>query len=88
MLRCELRTGRSLALHHNSSPAQHGQESIQYAGVASADSLLSLTMLHESSHGLTIQILKRDMFLLKPSTEIGDYHDLNSHRVPRLALLG
>jgi hypothetical protein len=45
-------------------------------------------MLHEPFHGLVIQILQRDMFLLKPSTEIGDHYDLNSDRVPRVALLG
>jgi hypothetical protein len=28
------------------------------------------------------------MFALKPSTEIGDHHDLSSDRVPRIALLG
>ena len=28
------------------------------------------------------------MFVLKPSTEIGDHHDLSSDRVPRIALLG
>ena len=28
------------------------------------------------------------MFVLKPSTEIGDHHDLISDRVPRIALLG
>ena len=27
------------------------------------------------------------MFVLKPSTEIGDHHDLGSDRVPRIALL-
>ena len=28
------------------------------------------------------------MFVLKPSTEIGDHHELNSDRVPRIALRG
>ena len=28
------------------------------------------------------------MFLLKPSTEIGDHHNMTSDRVPRVALLG
>ena len=45
-------------------------------------------MLQESIHHLAIQILEPDMFVLKPSTEIGDHHDLISDRVPRIALLG
>ena len=28
------------------------------------------------------------MFVLKPSTEIGDHHDLIADRVPRMALQG
>jgi len=28
------------------------------------------------------------MFVLKPSTEVGDHHNLTSDRVPRIALLG
>ena len=45
-------------------------------------------MLQESIHHLAIQILEQEMFVLKPSTEIGDHHDLRSDRVPRIALLG
>jgi hypothetical protein len=45
-------------------------------------------MSYESIHHLAIQILQSDMSLLKPSTEIGDHHDLSSDRVPRVALLG
>ena len=45
-------------------------------------------MLQESIYRLAIQILERDLFVLKPSTEIGDHHDLISDRVPRKALLG
>jgi len=45
-------------------------------------------MPHESIHYPAVQILQLDMFLLKPSTEIGDHHDLSSDRVPRIALLG
>jgi hypothetical protein len=45
-------------------------------------------MSQESIHYLAIQILERDMFVLKPSTEIGDHHDLISDRVPHEALLG
>src|SRR5260370_21091499 len=45
-------------------------------------------MLQKSIHHVAIQILERDMFALKPSTEIGDHHDLVSDRVSRIALLG
>jgi hypothetical protein len=79
---------QTLALLHHSGLAQHGKESIQYAGVASADSCLPLMMPHESIHCPAIQISQLDMFVLKPSTEIGDHHDLISDRVPRIALLG
>ena len=51
-------------------------------------SFLPLTMPQESIHHLAIQIADVKMFLLKPSTEIGDHHDLLSDRVPRVALLG
>ena len=37
---------------------------------------------------LLVQILDIDMFLLQPSTEIGDYDDLLSDRVWPVALLG
>jgi hypothetical protein len=72
-------------LFHRSKP---GQESTQYASIAAADSILPLVMLQESIHHLAIQTLERDVFVLKPSTEIGDHHDLGSDRVPRIALLG
>ena len=39
---------------------------------------MSFVMLYESIHDLAIQILEPDMFVLKPSTEIGDHHDLIS----------
>jgi hypothetical protein len=79
---------RFSVLFHRSRFAKPGQESTQYASIAPADSILPLVMLQESIHHLAIQILERDMFLLKPSTEIGDHHDLGSDRVPRIALLG
>ncbi|HEY3627136.1 MAG TPA: hypothetical protein VGL00_12655, partial [Terracidiphilus sp.] len=53
-----------------------------------ADSRLPLMMLHESIHHLAIQILQLNVFLLKPSIEVGDHHDLISDRVPRITLLG
>ena len=79
---------RFSVLSHDSRLAKPGEESTQYASIASADSALPLVMLQESIHRLAIQILERDMFVLKPSTEIGDHHDLSSDRVPRIALLG
>ncbi len=79
---------RFSVLFHSSRLAEPIQESTQYASIASADSLLPLVMLQESIHYLAIQILERDMFVPKPSTEIGDDHDLNSDRVLRIALLG
>src|SRR6266571_2827663 len=79
---------RFSVLFHDSCLAKPGEESTQYASIASADSALPLVMLQESIHHLAIQILERDGFVLKPSTEIGDHHDLSSDRVPRIALLG
>jgi hypothetical protein len=75
-------------LFHSSRLTKPGQESTQYASIASADSLLPFVMLHESIHYFAIQILEQDMSALKPSTEIGDHHDLSSDRVPHIALLG
>src|SRR6266700_342879 len=72
----------------NSRLTKPGQESTQYASIASEDSVLPLVMLQESIHHLAIQILERDVFVLKPPTEIGDHHNLSSDRVPRIALLG
>ena len=79
---------RFSVLFHCSRLAKPGQESTQYASIAAADSIVPLVMLQESIHHLAIEILERDMFVLKPSTEIGDHHDLISDRVPRIALLG
>ena len=79
---------RFSVLFHNSRMAKPGQESAQYAYIAATDSIVSFVMLYESIHHLAIQILEPDMFVLKPSTEIGDHHDLISDRVPRKALLG
>jgi hypothetical protein len=78
---------RFSVLLHSSRLTKPGQESTQYASIASAHSVLPV-MSQESIHYLAIQILERDMFVLKPSTEIGDHHELNSDRVPRIALRG
>jgi hypothetical protein len=75
-------------LLHSSRLAKPDQESTQYASIAAADSILALVMLQESIHHLATQILERDMFVLKPSTEIGDHHDLVSDRVSRITLVG
>ena len=75
-------------LFHRSRLAEPGQESTQYPSIAPADSILPLMMPQESIHHVAIQILERDMFVLKPSTEVGDHHNLTSDRVPRIALLG
>jgi len=64
------------------------QESAQYACIAAVDPIVPFVMQYESIHHLAIQILEPDMLVLKPSTEIGDHHDLISNRVPRKALLG
>ena len=79
---------RFSVLCHSSRLAKPCQESAQYAYIAAADSIVPFVMLYESIHHLAIQILEPDMFVLKPSTEIGDHHDLISDRVPRKALLG
>jgi hypothetical protein len=75
-------------LLHSSRLGKPNQESTQDASVATEDSILALVMLHESIHHGAIQILERDMFVLKPPTEIGDHHDLGSDRVSHISLLG
>ncbi len=52
---------RFSVLFHSSRLAKPGQESTQYASIASEDSLFPLVMLQESIHYLAIQILERDM---------------------------
>ena len=75
-------------LFHGSGFTEPSQESTQYAGFTSLDTIFPLVMLQESIHYLAIQLLERDMFVPKPSTEIGDHHDLGSDRVPRITLPG
>src|SRR5260370_15678073 len=75
-------------LFYNSRLAKPGQKSTQYASIATTYSILPLVMLQKSIHHVAIQILERDMFALKPSSEIGDHLDLVSDRVSRIALLG
>ena len=77
-----------LLLLNHAHLAKHGEKSIQDARVALAVFLFPLTMPQESIHDPAIQIAGHEVFLLKPSTEIGDHHDLRSDRVPRVALLG
>jgi len=79
---------RFSVLFHCSGLAEPSQESTQYAGIASVDAVFPLVMLQESIHYFPIQILERDTSVLKPSTEIGDHHDLISDRVPRITLQG
>ena len=79
---------RVFVLCHRPRLANPCQESAQYACIAATDSIVSFVMLYESIHHLAIQILEPDRFVLKPSTEIGDHHDLISDRVPHKALLG
>ena len=69
--------------------AKQGQESAQCAGIATADSAVPFAMsVRNRSTTLLSRSWSRDVFLLKPSTEIGDHHDLVSDRVSRIALLG
>ena len=79
---------RFSVLFHSSRMAKPGQESVQYASFAAADSIVALLVLQESIQHLAIQISEPDMFVLKPSTEFGDHHDLISDRVPHKALQG
>ena len=48
--------------------------------------MLSASKPQESIHGNAVQILDIDIFLIKPSAEIGDYDDLLSDRVASIAL--
>lgn len=79
---------RVFVMCHRTHLAKPCQESAQYACIAATDSIVSFVMLYESIHHLAIQIMEPDMFVLKPSTEIGDHHNLISDRMPRKTLLG
>jgi hypothetical protein len=57
-------------LFHGYRSAKPDQESTQYASMAAADSILALVMLHESIQHLAIQIVERDMFVLKVSARV------------------
>ena len=58
---------QSVVVLNSPGLAKHGQESIQYATVALADSRPPLMIAHESIHGLVIQIRKFDAIPMKPS---------------------
>jgi len=79
---------RPLVLFHNTCLAKPSQQSLQRFRIASADSLLPASESQKSIHYLAVQITDIDMFLLKPSAEIGDYDDLLSDRVAPVALFG
>ena len=56
--------------------------------IASANPLLPTAKSQKSIHNLAVQSLDIDVFLLQPPAEIGDYDDLLSDRVVRIALFG
>ena len=61
---------------HNAYLAKHGQQSLQGLRIAPANPLLPTAKAQKSIHGLAVQSLDSNLFLLQPSAEIGDYDDL------------
>ena len=80
--------GRWLVRLHNAFLAKHGQQSLQGFPIASANPLLLSARSQKSIHNLVVQRPERDVFLLQPPAEIGDYDDLLSDRVGSIALSG
>jgi hypothetical protein len=68
--------------------AKHRQQPRQRCRITSADSLLFASKPQKPIHHRAIQIADRNLFLLQPSAEIGDYDDLLSDGVASIALLG
>ena len=73
---------------HNAYLAKHGQQSLQGLRIAPANPLLPAAKAQKSIHGLAVQSLDINLFLLQPSAEIGDYDNLLSERVVCIALFG
>jgi hypothetical protein len=71
---------------HNAYLAKHGQQSLQGLRIAPANPLLPTAKAQKSIHGLAVQSLDSNLFLLQPSAEIGDYDDLLLDRVWSIAL--
>ena len=79
---------RWLVRFHNTGLAKHGQQSQQRLRVASTNSLLPTAKAQKSIHNFAVQRPDRDVFLLQPPAEIGNYHDLLSDGVVSVALTG
>jgi hypothetical protein len=73
---------------HNAYLAKHGQKPPQRFRIASPNPLLPTAKAQKSIHSLAVQSPDRDVFLLQPPAEIGDYDDLLSDRVVPIALCG
>jgi hypothetical protein len=76
-------TAQAIAALDEQHPWLRGAERI-----TSANPLLALAKSQESVHNLAVQSLDREVFLLQPPAEIGDYGDLLSDRVVSIALFG
>jgi hypothetical protein len=68
--------------------AKHGQQSLQGLGIASANPLLPTAKAQKSIHNFAVQSPDRDVFLLQPPAEIGDYDDLLPDGVVSVTLIG
>ena len=68
--------------------AEQRKESIQCARFAVSDRIWSPACLQKSIHKVAIKAGDIDMFLLEPSTEIRDHHNLTSNGTQRVSLLG
>lgn len=79
---------RLLALFHDASLAEHGQQSRQCLRIASAGSLLPTAKSQKSIQNFAVHGLDIDVLLFQPPAEVGDGYDLLSDRVVSIALFG
>ena len=68
--------------------AKQDEEPVQCARLTTSDPALPAARLQKAIQHIAVQAWHCNAFLLKPSTEIGDHHNLASDRVWRVALLG
>ena len=73
---------------HGAYLAKHGQQPLQRLRIASPNPLLSTAKAQKSIHNVAVQRPDRDVFLLQPPAETGNYHDLLSDGVVSVALIG
>ena len=68
--------------------AKQGEESVQCAPITTSGPALPAASLQKAIQHIAVQAWRRNAFLMKPLTEIGDHRNLASDRVWRVPLLG